>query len=117
MHLGVGVFLGQLLIDIMGALAEDREFVKRGIEGGIECNVAADTLVEPTFEMHAGPFHVSVSTDLRENSFKLGVVFKDRAGALVHGFNGEPEAAGIIGVREACLEGCNKLVKGRKFSG
>ena len=101
----------------MGALAEDREFVKCGIEGSVECNVAADILVEPTFEMHAGPFHVSISTDLGEDSLKLGVIFKDRAGTLVHGFNGEPEAAGIIGACEACLKGGDKLVKGRKFSG
>ena len=101
----------------MGTLAEDREFVKCGIEGGIECNMAADALVEPAFEMHAGPFHVGVSTDLRKDSFKLGVIFEDGAGTLVHGFNSEPEVAGIIGACEACLKGGDKLVKGRKFSG
>jgi len=105
------------LIEIIGALAKSREFIKRGIDRGIECDMAADALLEPTLEMHTGPFHVSVSTDLRENSFKLGVIFKDRAGTLVHGFDGESEAMGIIGTYEMRLKGRDELVKGGKFSG
>ena len=105
------------MIDILGALAEGRKFIKPGIDRRIECNVAVDALVEPTLEMHAGPFHVSVSTDLRENSFKLGVIFKDRADTLVHEFNGELEVMDIIGMCEACLKACDELVKGGELSG
>ena len=36
---------------------------------------------------------------------------------LVHRFNGEPEAMGIIGTDETRLKGCNKLVKGGEMGG
>ena len=85
--------------------------------GGIQHDIVADALVEPTLEMHTGPFHVGVFTNLRKNSFEFSVVFKDRVGALVHGFNGNSETAGIISACEAGLEGSDELVERGKLGG
>ena len=35
--------------------------------------MVADALFKPIFEIYAGPFHIGIFTDLRDNSFKFGI--------------------------------------------
>jgi len=70
--LGVGVLLGELLIDIIDPLTEGCKVIK-GVSGAaIDGDVAGDASSEPPFKVDSGPFHIDdVFTDLGNNSYDI----------------------------------------------